>query len=76
MVLIWYPADTHRKRFFSGQMRAKLRSFRLGAGLTQDELARRMVYSTLNRRMPDLRLGAEVVSRSTLEVPARYLQGR
>jgi transcriptional regulator with XRE-family HTH domain len=48
---------------------------RLGAKLTQDELARRMGYTSVGRRMALQRLETGRISKPTLEMVARYLQG-
>jgi transcriptional regulator with XRE-family HTH domain len=62
-------------RFFTREMGARLRDVRIGARLTQDELARRMGYSSIGRRMALQRLEAGRISKPTLEMVARYLQG-
>jgi len=56
-------------------MGARLRDMRLGAKLTQDELARRMGYTSVGRRMALQRLETGRISKPTLEMVARYLQG-
>jgi len=56
-------------------MGARLRDIRLGARLTQDELARRMGYTCDGRRMALQRLETGRISKPTLEMTARYLQG-
>jgi transcriptional regulator with XRE-family HTH domain len=75
MVLIWYHADMSRKLSFSGQMRARLRSFRIAAKLTQDELALRMGYSGANRRRLVERLENGRIAEPTVRMTARHLQG-
>jgi transcriptional regulator with XRE-family HTH domain len=75
MVLIWYHADMGKKRFFSGQMRARLRSFRLAAKLSQDELALRMGYFGPSRRRLVERLENGRIAEPTVKMVARYLQG-
>ena len=62
-------------RFFTREMSARLRNMRLGARLTQDELARRMGYTSVGRRMALQRLETGRISKPTLEMVARYLQG-
>jgi len=75
MVLIWYHGDMSRGRFFSREMRARLRSFRLGAKLSQDELALRMGYSGKGRRRLVERLENGQIAEPTVKMVARYLQG-
>jgi transcriptional regulator with XRE-family HTH domain len=64
-----------QKRFFTREMGARLRNLRLGAGLTQDELAERMGYSSTGKRMALQRLETGRIRKPTLEMVARYLQG-
>jgi len=75
MVLIWYHADMGRKLLSSGQMRARLRSFRIAAKLRQDELALRMGYSGTNRRRLVERLENGRIAEPTVEMVARHFQG-
>jgi len=56
-------------------MGAKLRNIRLGTGLTQDELAKRMGYFSIGKRMALRRLETGRIRKPTLEMVARYLQG-
>ena len=56
-------------------MGARLCSIRSGAGLTQDELAERMGYSSIGKRMALQRLETGRIRKPTLEMVARYLRG-
>jgi len=70
-----YHCDMKQDRFFTPELGARLRSIRKGARLTQDELAQRMGYTSVGRRMLLQRLETGRVSKPTLEMVARYLQG-
>jgi transcriptional regulator with XRE-family HTH domain len=62
-------------RFFTPELGARLRDIRREAKLTQDELAERMGYASTGRRMLLQRLETARISKPTLEMVARYLQG-
>jgi len=70
-----YHLGVKRGRFFTQEMGTRLRDTRKSAKLTQDELAERMGYTSTGRRMLLQRLETGRISKPTLEMVARYLQG-
>ena len=70
-----YHLGMKRGRFFTQEMGTRLRDIRKSARLTQDGLAERMGYTSTGRRMLLQRLETGRISKPTLEMVARYLQG-
>jgi transcriptional regulator with XRE-family HTH domain len=63
-----------REAFFTPEMSVRLREFRLGTGLTQDELAGRMGLKGPQRRKQVERLETTRAGSPTLEIVIRYLR--